>query len=279
MSEGRVIVDWARRAEELGFSSLATLDEIVFPNYDALVALAAAGAVTTRIGLMTDILIEPLRNPVMLAKEAASADQISGGRLVLGMAAGARTDDFEAVGQDYKTRGRRFDSDIEVMKRAWAGEPVAGGTQPVGPLPVREGGIPMLFGGFADASIQRTVKSGIGWTAGGATPDQIAPAAERVRDAWHAAGRDGEPLIVALAYYALGARAGADGPAYLRDYYGGAPWVEGLVSRLSTDEEALKALVTGFEGAGVSELIFFPTIADVEQVELLAKAVSPEGRA
>src|SRR4051794_18253003 len=133
-AQGRVIVDWARRAEELGFSSLATLDRIVFPNYDALVALAAAGAVTSRIGLMTDILIEPLRNPVMLAKEAASVDQISGGRLVLGMAAGARTDDFEAVGQDYKTRGLRFDSDIEVMKRAWAGEPVAEGTQPVGPL-------------------------------------------------------------------------------------------------------------------------------------------------
>jgi alkanesulfonate monooxygenase SsuD/methylene tetrahydromethanopterin reductase-like flavin-dependent oxidoreductase (luciferase family) len=257
---------------------LATLDRIVFPNHDALVALAAAGAVTSRIGLMTDILIEPLRNPVLLAKEAASVDQISSGRLLLGMAAGSRTDDFDAVGQDYKTRGRRFDSDIEVMKRAWAGEPVAGGVQPVGPKPVREGGIPMIFGGFADASIQRMVKWGIGWTAGGASADQIAPAAQRVRESWHAAGREGEPVIVALAYFALGAGAGTDGPAYLRDYYGGAPWVEGLVSRLPSGEEAVKTIVTGVEGAGVSELIFFPTIADVAQVDLLADAVSPEGR-
>lgn len=83
-----MLPEWARRAEELGFSTLATIDRIVYPSYESLVTLAAAGAVTERIGLMTNILIAPVRNPVLLAKEAASVDRISSGRLTLGLAPG-----------------------------------------------------------------------------------------------------------------------------------------------------------------------------------------------
>ena len=94
-TEGRTLIDWARRAEERGFSALATIDRIVYPNYDSLIALAAAAAVTERIRLLTNVLLGPTRNPVLLAKEAASVDQISSGRFILGVAVGARPDDFE----------------------------------------------------------------------------------------------------------------------------------------------------------------------------------------
>src|ERR1043165_22692 len=93
-TEGRTLVGWARRAEERGFSSLATIDRIAYPNYESLIALAAAAAVTERIGPKTNVLLGPTRNPVLLAKEAASVDHISGGRLTLGLAVGARADDF-----------------------------------------------------------------------------------------------------------------------------------------------------------------------------------------
>ncbi|HSR27375.1 MAG TPA: LLM class flavin-dependent oxidoreductase, partial [Actinomycetes bacterium] len=77
---GRLVLAWAGRAEERGFSSLATIDRIAYPSYDSLTALTAAAAVTDRIGLLTNILLGPAYNPVQLAKVTASLDQLSGGR-------------------------------------------------------------------------------------------------------------------------------------------------------------------------------------------------------
>src|ERR687891_883914 len=121
-TEGTTLVDWARHAEQAGFSSLATIDRIVYPSYDSLISLAAAAAVTDHIGLMTNILIAPLRDEVLLAKEAASVDRLSAGRLTLGLAVGGRRDDYSAVGDGFKTRGRRFEQQIEAMSKVWRGE-------------------------------------------------------------------------------------------------------------------------------------------------------------
>jgi alkanesulfonate monooxygenase SsuD/methylene tetrahydromethanopterin reductase-like flavin-dependent oxidoreductase (luciferase family) len=103
-------LEWARRAEQRGFSTLGTIDRLVYANLEPLVALASAAAVTERIGLTTSILLGPYRNTAVLAKEAASVDVLSGGRLTLGIAPGGRPDDYEAAGADFTTRGRRFDA-------------------------------------------------------------------------------------------------------------------------------------------------------------------------
>src|SRR5437764_762965 len=113
--DGWNLVEMARRAEAAGFSALATIDRIAFPSHESLVTLAAAAAVTDRVGLFTNVLLGPTRNPVMLAKEAASVDQLSGGRLVLGLGVGSRKDDFEATGQRFEDRGRRFDDALDLM--------------------------------------------------------------------------------------------------------------------------------------------------------------------
>src|SRR5207237_693828 len=99
------LVGRARRAEERGFSSLATIDRLVYPNYEPLVALGAAAAVTERIRLMTDVLLIPWRNnPALVAKQAATVDSISGGRLTLGVGLGARADDYQAGGVPLEPR-------------------------------------------------------------------------------------------------------------------------------------------------------------------------------
>jgi alkanesulfonate monooxygenase SsuD/methylene tetrahydromethanopterin reductase-like flavin-dependent oxidoreductase (luciferase family) len=107
------LLEFARRADQRGFSSLGTIDRIVYPNYEPLLALAAAATVTERIKLATSVLLTPLRaNTTMLAKEALTLDDMSNGRLVLGMGLGARDDDYEVSGLPTKRRGATFDAQL-----------------------------------------------------------------------------------------------------------------------------------------------------------------------
>lgn len=269
---GTLLVEWARRAEQRGFAGLATIDRVVYPNYDSLIALAAAAGATTRIGLFTNILIAPLHRPAMLAKAAASLDQVSAGRLTLGLSAGGRSDDYAAAERDFHTRGRTFDDMLATLHRAWRGEPVAGGDMAVGPTPVHDQRVPILVGGSGDHAIRRTIEWGAGWTSGGAPPDQAAPFAVRVRDAWHEAGRPGEPRIAALNYFALGADDASR--RYLRHYYGFlGDYADMIAEGALRSETAIRDTLRAFEDAGFTEVYLDPTVASLDQIDRLADVV------
>ena len=200
----RGIVDWARRAEAAGFASLGTIDRVVYPNYESLIALAAAAAVTERIELVTDILIAPLRpNVALFAKQAATIDSLSSGRLTLGLGVGGRADDYEVSGVDFARRGRIAEQQLGEMTAVWRGE------RGVGPAPRRApGGRPgLLIGGGADVVFERAARYGDGWTMGGGTPDSFREGREKAIAAWAAAGREGSPRTMALFYFALGSDA------------------------------------------------------------------------
>src|SRR5579884_292907 len=167
---GRLLIEWAQRADGGPFSSLGVIDRLVYPNYDPLIALAGAAAVTRRIRLMTTVLLAPLRNMALFAKQAASLDAISSGRLTLGLGVGAREDDFQAAGQDFHHRGRRFEEQLVELRRLWAGEPAADGTGPIGPKPVQPGGPEILIGGYAPKPVARAARFAAGFIAGGAPP-------------------------------------------------------------------------------------------------------------
>jgi alkanesulfonate monooxygenase SsuD/methylene tetrahydromethanopterin reductase-like flavin-dependent oxidoreductase (luciferase family) len=269
-TEGKLLLDWARRAEALGFSALSTIGRVVYPSFEELTTLAAAAGATERIGLLTGVLLEPTREPVQLAKSAASLDQLSAGRFILGMAAGGRPDDFEVSGRGFHDRGRRMDADLELMHRAWRGEPVAGSQRPVTPRPVNGERVPIVLGGMSDAALARTVRWGIGWMAGGGGPDRAAPMYERVTAAWREGGREGTPRLLALQYFVLGDDLEA-GRRYLTDYYGG--FAELMWPGVAKDPEAVRTAARRFQEIGTDELFLSPTIASLEQVELLAKAV------
>jgi alkanesulfonate monooxygenase SsuD/methylene tetrahydromethanopterin reductase-like flavin-dependent oxidoreductase (luciferase family) len=247
----------------------------VYPNYEPLIALAAAAAVTERIGLMTAILIAPYRlNAALVAKQVATLHHLSNGRLTLGVAPGGREDDYTASGADFHTRGRDFDEMLAMWERVWEGESfgTAGGVGPELP----QGRPRLLIGGSADVAFRRAARHADGWIMGGGTPDQFRDGAAKVRAAWEAAGRSDEPRVPALAYFALGdgAREAADG--YLCHYYEWLGEYAGAVAdSAATDPETVKQYVAAFADAGCDELVMFPTSPDPGQVNLLADAVLP----
>ncbi len=265
------IVEWAKRAEAAGFSTLGTLDRIVYSNYESLIALAAAAAVTERIGLATDILIAPLRHPgtALLAKQAATIDHLSNGRLVLGVSAGDREDDYEVVGVDYRRRGRILDEQLEELASIWRGD------RGIGPAPANGERPTLLIGGRSDKAIARAARVGDGWTMGGATPDVFAECLEKLRAQWSDAGRDGEPRTMALFYFALGDRADQDAREGLGDYYEAylGEVAEHVIAGAAKSADAVRERVKAFEDAGAGEVICFPASADPGQVELLANVL------
>jgi alkanesulfonate monooxygenase SsuD/methylene tetrahydromethanopterin reductase-like flavin-dependent oxidoreductase (luciferase family) len=270
---GHLPVAWARRAEERGFSSLATIDRIAYPSYDSLTVLAAAAAVTERVGLVTNILLGPAYNPVLLAKVTATIDQLSGGRLTVGLGVGGRPDDFQATGQSFADRGRRLDAGLELLHQAWAGEPVAGSPFPVGP-PTTRGRIPLLMGGQPQLAAPRAARWDAGFTLGGAPPAMAAGAISEFKKEWERAGGTGQPRVLALTYFSLGEEHTAESLRNLRSYYGFlGDWAEGVASGASRTPEAVKEMADAFAAAGVDELIFDPTVADLDQVDRLADAV------
>ena len=270
---GAEVIEWAKRAEAAGFSSLGTIDRIVYPNHEPLVALAGAAAVTERITLATSILILPARaSAAVVAKQAASLQVLSGGRLVLGVAPGGRDDDYAAAGVPFEGRGERLDEMLDELKRLWAGEErgFAGG---VGP-DVSDDPPPLIVGGQADVAFRRAARYADGWIMGTAPPEYFPPAVEKLDAAWRAEGREGEPRRMSLSYFSVG----SDPEAELRDSIGGYYEFAGELADMLVDwapkgEDEVKERVRAFEQVGCDELIMCPASSDPEEVDRLAAAV------
>ncbi|MDA3624734.1 LLM class flavin-dependent oxidoreductase [Saccharopolyspora sp. WRP15-2] len=269
--DGRTLVEWARRAEARGFSTLSVSDRLVWSTPEPLTALAAAAGATERIKLLTTVLIAPLHNNhALFAKQTASIDQLAGaGRLHLGLAPGLRDDDFTESGVDFSTRGKQFDALLDRAAEVW------GGQTGIGPAPATDGGPKVLFGGMSPAAIRRVVTKGTGWIAGDATVADVEGFAPGLREAWTTAGREGEPTIVASVMYALGPDARQSVEKAISAYYafGGSEYVDYGIDIAHTTPESITAAVADFEKAGVHELLFMGNDANPDQVDLLADAL------
>jgi alkanesulfonate monooxygenase SsuD/methylene tetrahydromethanopterin reductase-like flavin-dependent oxidoreductase (luciferase family) len=280
-TDGPTLLEWAEACDEAGFSSLGTLDRVVYDNYDPIAVLAAAAAVTGRARLMTAVLLTPFRGSgTLLAKQLASLDRLSLGRLTVGVAVGHRADDYLATGADFARRGPAQDRMLDEMRQVWRGEAPAS-TGRIGPLPAQPSGPPLLIGGTGPAAIRRVVRHGAGWIAGGGGPEVFARTAERVRQAWSEAGREGVPYLAAVGYYALGEHARAVADRYLTDFYGylGADAARTVAAGALTDRDAVRREIDGFAAAACDELLLLPCSADADEIDLLARvALKPSER-
>jgi alkanesulfonate monooxygenase SsuD/methylene tetrahydromethanopterin reductase-like flavin-dependent oxidoreductase (luciferase family) len=268
-----LVLDWARRADEKGFSSLGIIDRLVYPNFEPLITLAAVSSVTKRVRLMPTVLVAPLRNTAFLAKEAATLDRLSGGRLTLGFGIGAREDDSIGAGIHHKSRAKRFEEQMGIMRKIWAGEALSDRVGKIGPNPVRQGGPEVLIGGYSPAGAARAGRLADGFLAGGGLDAKTAASMYKIaEEAWIKAGRKGKPRFVSSAYYALGPNAAEKGSVYIRDYYAFmGPAAENVAKGILSTPIAVENAVKSFAENGADELILWPTIAELEQVELASK--------
>lgn len=269
---GPAVAQWAHRAEQRGFESLATIDRLIYPAVDSLIALATAAGATNELTLVTNVLLAPVYPVIPLAKQLASLALICGGRLVVGLGVGNRRDDYASTGADFGRRGRILDEQVERMRGLWAGEPAAEDTA-LCPAPVH---IPLLFGGRSAATVRRVVTTGDGWAAGAVRHyDAQAELAERIRTGWQAAGRSGRPFLQASVNFGLGpAEAVAAGRDHLARYYGFVPdYAQVNVADMVCSADDARDTVRRYSDLGFDRLLFHPTGPAAEQVDRLADAI------
>jgi len=270
-TDGQLMIEWARRADEGPFSSIGVIDRLAYDSYEPLTSLAAAAAVTQRVRLVTMIVIGPLHNTPLLAKVAATLDALSGGRLVLGLAVGARKEDYDAAGIDYTVRGKRLSEQLVTLRSLWED-----GT--LSPKAARPPGPELLVGGSSDQGFIRVARYADGYVHGGGPPKSFARAADKARAAWIDAGRPGKPQLWAQAYFALGDDAVEAGSCYLKDYYAfTGPFAERIAAGLLTSPQAIAQFMRGYEEAGCDELVLLPAVPNLAQLEQLVVMLSRLG--
>lgn len=275
--------EYGRRADAAGFSTITHLDRIVYSNHDPLIALTTIAAVTDRIRLQTSVLITPLRGAALVAKEAATLDAISGGRLTLGMAVGSRRDDYAIAGVDPSSRGKKFDEQLAIMHRLWSGDsPLEGGLS-VGPGPVQPAGPQILIGGRVPAALRRVAKWAAGYVTGAVFSAETAKKIyDEVLIEWQKAGRSGTPRFVGTVACAIGeeqANRTAESIDHYYHYRGpeqrdrNAPLTvsrsdsrNNIPSSIAAIREVLKAC----EDIGMDEVIVRPGVEEIDQVDKLA---------
>jgi alkanesulfonate monooxygenase SsuD/methylene tetrahydromethanopterin reductase-like flavin-dependent oxidoreductase (luciferase family) len=264
--DGPSLLEWARRAETGPFSSLGVLDRIAYHNFDPLLALSAAAATTERITLVTMVAIGPLRSTALLAKQAASLDEISRGRLVLGLAVGARTEDYGALRLEHRDRGALLTDQLVALKDQWEER-----SWVPGHADGHSAGPTVLVGGSTGEAFSRMARYANGYVHGGGPPRAFAGAAGRAVAAWTDAGRPGRPLLWGQGYFALGQEAAEAGADYLRDYYAfTGPFAEKIAAANLTTPQAIVDFVRGYEEAGCDELVLLPTTRGLDQLDRLA---------
>jgi alkanesulfonate monooxygenase SsuD/methylene tetrahydromethanopterin reductase-like flavin-dependent oxidoreductase (luciferase family) len=279
------ILEWSRRIDAGPFSSLAIGERITFPNPEIMVTVSAAAAVTQRVKLALTVIVLPMHSAALMAKQIATLDVVSGGRVVLGVGVGAREEDYRAAEASFDAkRLGRMERQVALMRRAWAGENVvAGARRPIEPFPVQKGGPEILAGSLFPQSIRRAARwaDGICGFSFGPSAEEIDNAFGIAREAWKKAGRQQPPRLVTSFWFALGPQARAQMDEYLLRYlnFMGDDVARQLAPTVkATSAQALKDSVRMLADLGTDELILVPTTADVDELQRVEDVISGSGQ-
>lgn len=273
-----IVLRWAKFAEDAGFASLCMGERLTYSGYDWVLALTAAASVTRRIRLISNVIILPIHPPGVVAKQALSLDDYSGGRFTLGVGLGTPLDDYDVAPSPRAGRGRRFEESLRTLRALFEGNSLIPGTRAIGPAPLRRGGPPILLGSNGLKALRRVgpfTDGAITWSFG-ADPAEARRMFDAAEQSWREHGRSGKPRLVCGCYYSAGPRAKEDLAAYFREYYPNVlpGQVEQLLSAVrTTTPEAIRDTVRRMEDVGCDEFIFVPVKPDMAHVEGLAEIV------
>jgi len=275
-----ILLEWCRRIDRGPFSAISCGERITGPEdtYDMRVLLSAAATVTERVAIMPTLYVLPMHSAVRAAQEIASLDVLSGGRVRVTVGYGGREKDYAAVGAAYKGRFQRMDEQVATMKRIWAGEPPFAGADPVGPRPLRAGGLPIYAGVMGPKSMARVAR----WADGvygfsvigqGADVEKVFAMAD---DAWATQGRAEKPHRIGGFWYTLTAKEPEQKlKEYAFNYLRGSTGDE--VARMVADSltlhtpEAVRTAIVEMRAAGCKELLLVPATADLAEIERIAE--------
>ncbi len=281
-----ILLEWTKRIEAGPFSSLALGERICFPNPELMTTLGACAVLTERVQLVTTVLVLPMHDPVLAAKQLATVDVLSGGRLTVGVGTGGRDEDYRAVGAALsRKRIAVLESQVETMRRVWQGETVVPDTlRPVEPFPVQPGGPRLLSGAMgpkATASAARWA-DGISGMTTSASAQEVEAAFALAQSAWQEAGRAEAPEFNTAFWFALGEDADEQMAEHLTRYFN---WVDPAArdamvkhAGFRGSAQALRERVAGIAETGANELLLIPTSIDPAEVDRAAEALGDLAR-
>ena len=285
------VTAYSAAAEELGFTSVWAWDHLFlgarrpFPFLEALTTLTMVAARTSRIRLGTGVLVLPLREPAVLAKTTATIQLASGGRLVLGVAAGWYEREFDATAVPFRQRGQVFERNLDMLYRLWEQDDVTGDWDGrvlthVRMLPLPRPRPQLLIGGYVDRVLRRVATRSDGWMTYFYTAKSIAGALGRIRGYAEEAGRDPDQLnVVAEVPLCIGSsyeEASSLSAQYVGEYFDVPAWSEATAeSAVRGTPEQCAGQIAAYLDAGVKELVFCPYNYEIEQVRRLAAEVLP----
>ena len=271
------ILDWARRIEADGYSTVGFGERIAYRNLEMFSVLSAAAAVTERVEIAASVVVLPMHSEVWVAKQMATLDVLSGGRAVLGVGVGGRTEDYEALDAPSAQRWDRLDAQVRRIRGVWDGQPAVDGQAPVGPPPLRR--IPIMSAGVGPRSLARSARwaDGINGFELDPSPLALASAAQRTRDAWARAERPHPPVVMTSWWFALGPDPLPQLRGYARHYLG--VFGEKLAGALAASCTAagpasVRAAVEAAAAAGYDEIQLVPTVTDLTQLDELTALLS-----
>ncbi len=276
----QTIVDWCAAIEHGPFASISCGERISGADaFDMRVLLSAAAALTERVRIVPTLYVLPMHNEVRAAKEIATLDCISGGRVDVVVGTGGRPKDYRAVGAEFAGRRERLPQQVARMRSIWAGGLPFEGSDPIGPKPVRAGG-PRIYGGFAGPSaIAESAQWADGLYAFSITGD-AAELAEKFAcfdAAWAAAGREGRPRKIGGFWYSLADDAEQTLRHYAYEYMriAGHDLAQATADGMTQFEPGrIRETMRAMREIGIDELFMVPGSADVAEVERLAPLVA-----
>ena len=293
----KALIEYGEKVEALGYDSLWVWDHILlgvepnFPIMDSLTTLTTIAARTKRIKLGTGILVLPLRNPVALAKQLATMDQFSNGRLIMGMASGWYKREFDALGIPFEKRGKLMDENLEILNRLWTEEKVDGkymahniSAAVMYPKPAQKPRMPLLIGGYVDRVLARAGVAGDGWLTYFYEPKNFTKSWNKVRAAAKEAGKDPDKLLNASQLPIMVGKSKEAVQADMLDWLN-KEWDFPANSDCSRESAIMGSVddcvaqLKEHHAVGVQKIIFVPYKYRADQVEIIAREIIPRLKA